>query len=970
MKTSIRSIRPTGFLAAVGSLLRRNSRRRRGPLYSRSGTGIPFEVLEQRIAPTTFYYESFEAELSSAWTLMSVDAEARVAVRDLSAEGVITNPTARAFTQNGNNHALAFDSTRASGDSAKDLGIAVVQIDLTGMSDGILTYHHFEGGDNNDVLPDQHSLTTQGDGISISRDGATWYRLMDINGGDLNRGGDSLWQMHEIDLGSELSRINSTFSAGLSFDSSLRLKFSQYDSRSLPTHGWAIDEIRIQDQADNFTLDRPRGAFHRFNLAGENDTDFYFRAAVYGTPDASTPIVINVHGSGGDNQLGETWLWNRFVSDPANGINSLIVMAPAFVEAAAPGRFNTPVRYTSLSWNTSTNAAADLVLLDAVDSVTSLGIGDGNGLRLWGFSAGGQFVGRFTAAHPDRVAATVVGGPSSQILPDEDITYQYGFGANPSLPAPPGISLSVDPYLQTRIMFWVGQDDDDPNHPQLGRSPSVDSVQGITRRQRAINQFEAVRLQAADRMLNSADFEYELFISEGDGHGWGSNDVPGIFEFMMRGTSLTQAPINVFPRIVRQQSSEAAAVILPQHVDKLNPGEEVELELWVESPAAGGDVSSGTIDMFFEPDQFEVLGLSHGVFSDQVTGSLDAAAGRIRGFGGQVDPLTTSSGRYLLFGRIRLKVAAGATADTQAFLALQRFQQSGFQLSGGVEHRTDLLPLPRTMISPSGVNTVQGLVFADLNGDGNRQPTEPGLAGRTVLISASTGGSPLTGNSGIEPDNPFGSGAYLQNANPLVTLSALGSETIHRGIIGANKSAAEASTGTMVFATRYTGGGSQTIFTETTRQMRMDFHAPTTSVSLDVIGLPGTSNVDRGQIRAYNSNGVLVDSAVSQLLVNGQRETLNVSSATGDIAYVIASAADNQTVRLDNLLFSVLLTTTTDSNGFYRIDGVSNGAFYTRVVIDGTESVTSMPPAGGRVNLAGGQLAAGVNFGISGDLIW
>ncbi len=49
----------------------------------------------------------------------------------------------------------------------------------------------------------------------------------------------------------------------------------------------------------------------------------------------------------------------------------MIVITPAFVEDVAPGRYNTPVRYSLLSWNTSDDAAADLVLLETVDTITS-----------------------------------------------------------------------------------------------------------------------------------------------------------------------------------------------------------------------------------------------------------------------------------------------------------------------------------------------------------------------------------------------------------------------------------------------------------------------------------------------------------------------------------------------------------------------------------------------------------------------
>ncbi|MCA9050283.1 MAG: hypothetical protein KDA89_16220, partial [Planctomycetaceae bacterium] len=205
---------------------------------------------------------------------------------------------------------------------------------------------------------------------------------------------------------------------------------------------------------------------------------------------------------------------------------------------------------------------------------------------------------------------------------------------------------------------------------------------------------------------------------------------------------------------------------------------------------------------------------------------------------------------------------------------------------------------------------------------------------------------------------------YLQDINPLVTLSAVGSETLHRGVRGDIRSASDASTGTMVFSTRYTGGGGQTVFTESTRQLRMDFHAPTTSVSLDVIGLPGSGNTDRGRITAYDSNGVQVGFATSALLVNGQHETLTITRAEGDIAYVIASAADNQTVRLDNLHFSVLLTAVTDQDGYFRIEGVPAGTFYTNLEISGNEVLTVQPPASGQFTVSSGQLVSDVTFGI------
>ena len=81
--------------------------------------------------------------------------------------------------------------------------------------------------------------------------------------------------MHEIDLAAEIARIKTAIpAANLALSAIVQLKWSHWDDQSLPNDGWAIDEILIQSKADEFTTNRPLGAFHRFNLAGENDEDY------------------------------------------------------------------------------------------------------------------------------------------------------------------------------------------------------------------------------------------------------------------------------------------------------------------------------------------------------------------------------------------------------------------------------------------------------------------------------------------------------------------------------------------------------------------------------------------------------------------------------------------------------------------------------------------------------------------------
>ncbi len=63
----------------------------------------------------------------------------------------------------------------------------------------------------------------------------------------------------------------------------------------------------------------------------------------------------------------------------------------------------------------------------------------------------------------------------------------------------------------------MGQEDSAPNHSQLERNPSVDSAQGISRRERSIYQFEQMHLTAQQLGIDPKDYEFELIISEGNG---------------------------------------------------------------------------------------------------------------------------------------------------------------------------------------------------------------------------------------------------------------------------------------------------------------------------------------------------------------------------------------------------------------------------------------------------------------------
>ncbi|MCA9177360.1 MAG: VCBS repeat-containing protein, partial [Planctomycetales bacterium] len=919
--------------------------------------------------PGVIFYDSFENGLLNNWTIPNLGTEARVAIRDLYAEGIITNAVSQQFGQNGNESSLAFDSTRASGDSNKDLGIAILRVDLTGMTDGLLTFHQFESGDENDTLPDQHSTNTAGDGVSVSRDGTTWYLLKDIGGSDINRSPDDLWQLHEYDLGSEFARVNAAFSAGLQFNDEIRFKFSQYDDRSLPTDGWAIDNLKIFDAPQYFDTSLERGAFHRLNFAGESDSDFNYRVALFGDVNANTPILVSQHGSSrGIHSF--TQLWSRFVANPVNGVTDLVVIAPMFQE---DGRYD---NFSSLAWNQTNDAAADLLLLDLVDQIGAPGLGFGKSseLFLWGFSAGGQFVGRFTAAHPNRVAAAVAGGPSSQILPTEFVSYRHGLGLDDTYPLPPGVSLNKDEFLKSRIMYWVGQDDNDPNHSQLERSPTVDSAQGISRRERAIFQYEQMHLAAEEMGLAPKDYEYELTISElevaqSDGHTFKETDLPEIYEFLRRDRTSGAAPVYVHPRIVPTESNHDRQTFLPQHVDRIQPGQDFYVELWVEAPVDGTiGVEAGDMEVFFDTTLADVLGLEHGLFSNAVSGVLDETAGRIRDFGGSTTLSSVGVGEFALFGRIAMKAGGAGLSNPSRFaIALQRDSAQDFKLDGGQPHRTDFLPFTTTIIGGSSQSIsdtiVQGVVFQDANGDGMQQPSEAALANREVRLTDATTGQLIVAPFHIEPDESEGDGAYLYDASSWVTLSVVGTDVLNPGVRAYDLSTSEASTGRLVFAHETTTGRS-TKWREGLGVLRMDFAGNTQSVSIDIIAKLN-DNRDFGKLEVYNASGTLLESKQSSDLADGASETVTIARPQADIAYAIAYGAGGNDVRLDNLRFTSEVRHTTGADGAYHFDDLPTGN-YKAVLVDIPQWGTTFPGTSEySLNLAVGDVAPNRDFGSS-----
>jgi hypothetical protein len=261
-------------------------------------------------------------------------------------------------------------------------------------------------------------------------------------------------------------------------------------------------------------------------------------------------------------------------------------------------------------------------------------------------------------------------------------------------------------------------------------------------------------------------------------------------------------------------------------------------------------------------------------------------------------------------------------------------------------------------ISPSGI---RGFVFGDTDSDGQIETGESGLAGRTVRLVDATG-QPISLQKRIEPDD-YSANAVLENVNPDATLTAIGTATSGNAVYA--RSVGTGSTGTQAFGTcGFMGGGGTcsiyaTEWTSRTRQLRIDFTSPVTTVSIDALSINPSSY---GRLAIYDVNNNLLARYTTKSLASGQSETMTLSRPTADIAYAIAGGHADTGVRLDNLTFGPETIAVTDALGAYSIPNLKAGSYRVQVEgLAGSQATTSTTQS----VVVAGTTAAQVDFGFT-----
>jgi hypothetical protein len=267
-----------------------------------------------------------------------------------------------------------------------------------------------------------------------------------------------------------------------------------------------------------------------------------------------------------------------------------------------------------------------------------------------------------------------------------------------------------------------------------------------------------------------------------------------------------------------------------------------------------------------------------------------------------------------------------------------------------------LLDRPAGVLAP-GIN---GIVWRDQNRDGLVDGSESGFAGAIVQV-VDQSGQPLGLRTIIEPDD-YASKTPVSEVVPGITLSAFGG-ALSDSTVAAFSVTSSASTGSKVFASKSSQCGTHcTDWTSDSRQLRIEFDSPISTLSLDAIG---TTVAGYGRIEIYDSNSQLLARYTTDQLDNGEVEQMTLSHPTAEIKYAIARGHAGTAVRFDNLQIGASSTTTTDDNGAFSLAYLPEGTYNVRVVTGPGRVPTNPASATQVVTLANGEFKAGADFGIT-----
>ena len=211
----------------------------------------------------------------------------------------------------------------------------------------------------------------------------------------------------------------------------------------------------------------------------------------------SSQLLVSVHGISRNAQAHAL----SFATQAE--LYGIAVVAPVFSEASFPD-------YQRLGRR---GLRADLALHRIVAEVASLCEASSEGLWLFGYSGGGQFVHRYAMAYPEKVAATAIAAAGWYTFPDPGIRYPRGVGATASLAE---LDLCPERFLRVPGLVLVGSEDTDRGG-DLRTSKRLDRQQGLSRLERGRRWTEAMAAAARDKSYSTC---YEFAVLPNCAHSF------------------------------------------------------------------------------------------------------------------------------------------------------------------------------------------------------------------------------------------------------------------------------------------------------------------------------------------------------------------------------------------------------------------------------------------------------------------
>ena len=223
----------------------------------------------------------------------------------------------------------------------------------------------------------------------------------------------------------------------------------------------------------------------------------------------------------------------------------------------------------------------------------------------------------------------------------------------------------------------------------------------------------------------------------------------------------------------------------------------------------------------------------------------------------------------------------------------------------------------------AAVPGIQGFVWNDQNKDGQWQSIESPISGARVRL-VNSNRQPIDLRTKIEPDT-FDEGAIPTNLNGIL-VETIGDDS--NGTVGVFVDSA-ATTGTKMFRPF---SASLLAFADSFQgdklQLKVTMAQLTTSVSIDAVA---GNNGTIARLDAYGTDGKLIKRYQSATLNTGDKVTMQVTSDSPNIAYVIARGIRNNRIKLDNLVIGPASETTSSTNGSYLLTGIPTGSYQVEI---------------------------------------